>query len=84
MEYAIEIASSHNVTTILNPGPAAKLQDKTFTLIDYFTPNETEASFYVNHKVETQEEYKKSYKSIIRERNKECYYYSWRQRCLLC
>ncbi len=60
VEYAIEIAKSNNVTTILNPGPAAKLQDKTFELIDYFTPNETEASFYVNHKVETQEDIKKA------------------------
>ena len=84
VEYAIEIASFHNVTTILNPGPAAKLQDKTFKLIDYFTPNETEASFYVNHKVETQEDMTKCYKSIIREGNKEYYYYSWRQRCVLC
>ena len=65
VEYAIEIAKSNNVTTILNPGPAAKLQDKTFELIDYFTPNETEASFYVNHKVETQEELKKASNQLL-------------------
>ena len=65
VEYAIEIAKSNNVTTILNPGPAAKLQDKTFKLIDYFTPNETEASFYVNHKVETQEELKKASNQLL-------------------
>ena len=56
VEYAIEIAKSYNITTILNPAPAAKLKDKTFNLVDYFTPNETEASYYVNHKVETQED----------------------------
>lgn len=65
VEYAIEIASSHNVITILNPGPAAKLQDKTFKLIDYFTPNETETSFYVNHKVETQEDLKKATNQLL-------------------
>ena len=65
VEYAIEIAKSNNVTTILNPGPAAKLQDKTFELIDYFTPNETEASFYVNHKVETQEDAKKAANQLL-------------------
>ena len=65
VEYAIEIAKSNNVTTILNPGPAAKLQDKTFKLIDYFTPNETETSFYVNHKVETQEELKKASNQLL-------------------
>ena len=65
VEYAIEIANSNNVTTILNPGPAAKLQDNTFKLIDYFTPNETEASFYVNHKVETQEDLKKATNQLL-------------------
>ena len=38
--------------TILNPAPAADI-DKVFSFIDYFTPNETEASFYVEHPVET-------------------------------
>ena len=59
VEYAVEIANSHKVTTILNPAPAAKLQDKTFGLVDYFMPNETEASFYVNHKVESYKDAKK-------------------------
>jgi len=65
VEHAIEIARSHNVITILNPGPATKLQDKTFKLIDYFTPNETETSFYVNHKVETHEELKKATNQLL-------------------
>jgi len=59
VEYAIKIAHSHKVTTILNPAPAAKLRDETFQLVDYFIPNESEASFYANHKVETQEDAKK-------------------------
>ena len=41
-----------------NPAPAAKLRDETFQLVDYFIPNESEASFYANHKVETQEDAK--------------------------
>ncbi len=65
VEYAIEIAKSNNVTTILNPGPAAKLQDKTFKLIDYFTPNETEASFYVNRKVENEDDAKKASQQLL-------------------
>jgi len=65
VEYAIEIAHSHKVATILNPAPAAKLQDKTFKLIDYFIPNESEASFYVNHKVETQEDAKKAANQLL-------------------
>jgi len=65
VEYAIEIASSYKVTTILNPAPAAKLKEKIFSMIDYFTPNETEASFYVNHKIETQEDAKKAANQLI-------------------
>lgn len=56
VEHAIEIAKSNGVKTILNPAPAAKLDHKIFSQIDYFTPNETEASFYVNHKVETEQD----------------------------
>ena len=65
VEYSIEIAKSYNITTILNPAPAAKLKDKTFNLVDYFTPNETEASYYVNHKVETQEDAKKAANQLL-------------------
>ena len=59
-EYAIQVASMNKVTTILNPAPAVKLKEKTLNLIDYFTPNETEASFYVNHKVESEEDAKRA------------------------
>ena len=46
--HALKIAKENNVTTILNPAPAAKLDPSVFPLIDYFTPNESEASFYVS------------------------------------
>jgi len=39
---ALEIARQAGVTTILNPAPAASLDDRIFTLCDYLTPNETE------------------------------------------
>mgnify|MGYP001157176657 FL=1 len=45
--HALKIAKENNVTTILNPAPAAKLDSSVFPLVDYFTPNESEASFYV-------------------------------------
>ena len=41
---ALEIARDANVITILNPAPAAPLDDAIFELCEYFTPNETEAS----------------------------------------
>ena len=65
VEYAIEIANSNKVKTILNPAPAVKLKDKTFSLIDYFTPNETEASFYVKHKVESKQDAKNAATQLL-------------------
>lgn len=41
---ALEIAREAGAVTILNPAPAAPLNDALFVLCDYVTPNETEAS----------------------------------------
>ena len=38
---------------ILNPAPARKINENNFELLDFFTPNETEAEFYLNKKIET-------------------------------
>jgi ribokinase len=40
----LEIARAAGVTTILNPAPAAVLDDDLLALCDYVTPNETEAT----------------------------------------
>ena len=40
---ALQIARGAGVTTILNPAPAAALDDAMLALCDYLTPNETEA-----------------------------------------
>lgn len=48
VEYAIQIAYFNNVTTILNPAPAAIIPEQMLQYVDYFTPNETEAEFYTN------------------------------------
>jgi ribokinase len=40
---ALEIARGAGVTTILNPAPAAPLDDAMLALCDYLTPNESEA-----------------------------------------
>lgn len=40
--YALETAKELEVTTILNPAPAAALPPETLALADYLTPNETE------------------------------------------
>ncbi len=42
--HALKIAKAAGVTTILNPAPAAPLDDAIYKLCDYVTPNESEAS----------------------------------------
>lgn len=64
--HALKIAKSNNVITILNPAPAAKLEKEIFPLIDYFTPNESEASFYVNQQISNSEDAKKYAKDILK------------------
>jgi ribokinase len=63
--YALKIAKKHNVSTILNPAPAAKLEKDIFPLIDYFTPNETEASFYLGKKIKNKEDARNSSKDLL-------------------
>ena len=63
--YAIKKAKDLGAQTILNPAPAADIDKSIFPFIDYFTPNETEASFYVNHSVETHEDASKAAKTLL-------------------
>ena len=63
--YALKKAHSLNVKTILNPAPAAEIDESLFSMIDYFTPNETEASFYVDHNVETHKDAEKAAMQLL-------------------
>jgi len=63
--YALKIAKENNVTTVLNPAPASEINKDIFPLIDYFTPNEVEASFYVNYKVENEEDARKASHQLL-------------------
>ena len=58
--YSLRLAHDNKTTTILNPAPATSIDQNIFPLIDYFTPNETEASFYANHNVDTEVDVKKA------------------------
>ena len=53
---ALEIARAANVTTILNPAPAAPLDDALLALCDWVTPNETEAEALTGIAVESIED----------------------------
>ncbi len=56
--YSLKKAKENNCLTILNPAPARKINEENFTLLDFFTPNETEAEFYLKNKITTEEDIK--------------------------
>jgi len=51
VEYALDIAKTKAITTILNPAPASKLSDELLSKVSIITPNETEASMLSGIKV---------------------------------
>ncbi len=63
--YALKKAKENNCLTILNPAPARKIQKEDFVLLDFFTPNETEAEFYLNKKIETDKDIKDAAKEFL-------------------
>ena len=54
--HALRMARSNRVTTILNPAPAAQLPPDMLHLVDYVTPNESEAEALTGQVVTTLEE----------------------------
>ncbi len=65
--YALKKANEQKCITILNPAPARSIDDNNFKLIDYFTPNETEAEFYLNKKIETDEDIKNAANEFLKK-----------------
>ena len=65
--YALQKAKDTGSITILNPAPASKISENDFKNIDYFTPNETEASFYLGKKIETKSEIENAAKEFLKK-----------------
>ena len=63
--YALKKAKENGCTTILNPAPARKIDEENFKLIDFFTPNETEAEFYTGIKITNEKEAKQAADKLI-------------------
>ena len=63
--YALKKAKDNDCLTILNPAPARKINENDFELLDFFTPNETEAEFYLSRKIETNEDIKNAAKEFL-------------------
>ena len=63
--YALNRAKEAGSVTIFNPAPASDIKENDFKCIDYFTPNETEASFYLDKKVESKTEIEEAAKTFL-------------------
>ena len=63
--YALKKAKECGATTILNPAPASAFSKDFFRLIDFFTPNETEASFYLNKNIESEKDCREAGKEFL-------------------
>ena len=65
--YALKKAKEHKCITILNPAPARKIDEDNFKLIDFFTPNETEAEFYLNKNLKTDKDIKNAANEFLKK-----------------
>ena len=63
--YALKMAKENGCSTILNPAPARNLPDDCFKNIDFFTPNETEASFFINQSIESEKDCQSAAKVLL-------------------
>jgi ribokinase len=68
---AILIAKSAGKTVILNPAPAAELDEEILKNIDILTPNETELEILSGHKTETLEDIKTAGEIMLNKGVKE-------------
>mgnify|MGYP001177008863 FL=1 len=63
--HCLKAAKEYGLINILNPAPACELNNDFFKLVDYFTPNETEAEFYTGVKINNENDAKVSAKKLI-------------------
>ena len=63
--HCLKAAKEYGLVNILNPAPACKLSDDFYRLIDYFTPNETEAEYYTGIKIKDENDAKKSAHKLL-------------------
>jgi ribokinase len=62
----LEIAKQADVITVFNPAPAAPLEDSIYPLVDYFTPNESEASAMVGFPVVSVDDAKRAGDALLK------------------
>jgi ribokinase len=64
---AMEIASENGVPIIMNPAPAQKIDDRFYRMIDYITPNETEAEILTGIKADSEENIKAAAENLFKK-----------------
>ncbi len=82
--YALKKAKKHKCITILNPAPAHKIDEDNFKLIDFFTPNETEAEFYLNKNIKTDADIKNAASEFLKKGIKNVIITLGRKRYIFC
>ena len=63
--HCLKLAKENGLINILNPAPACELNNDFFKLVDYFTPNETEAEFYTGIKINDERDAKNSAEKLL-------------------
>lgn len=62
-----KLAKANGKTFILNPAPYRDIPEELFPLIDYFTPNETEAEYFSGVHIENVEDASKAAKVLVQK-----------------
>ena len=63
--YALKKAKDNGCTTILNPAPATDIDQKLFSSIDFFTPNEIEAGYYLKKDLKSKSDIQSAAKDFL-------------------
>jgi len=65
--YSLKKAKENDCVTVLDPAPARKINKEDFSLLDFFTPNETEAEFYLNKNIKSEEDVKNAANEFLKK-----------------
>ena len=66
LSHTLELCARARVPVMLDPAPAAALPDAAFSQVEWFTPNETEAAFYVGSGASAEETAKRLHAKGLR------------------
>ena len=66
LAYTLDFCAKVGVRVMLDPAPAATLPDSIWTQVAWFTPNETEAAFYVGDGINAEESTKRLFAKGLR------------------